>query len=113
RGTLILVNGAQYGFHPAGYLTADESGAVGVSPKVIPGSYWAVAVVGREQGRYDGVDDWKGTWGRTAYALGPLAPGLRGGKVGCRGGRLTVHPQNEGLAVLSATRIDAREVSGK
>src|SRR5262245_2452751 len=42
KGTLIRVNKAMYGFLSAGYLTADEKGAVGVTAKVAPGSYWVM-----------------------------------------------------------------------
>jgi len=105
EGTLIRVG--------KGYLTADEKGAVGASPKAAPGSYRAMKEVKTGGGRYDGKEDWKGSRGRTSYALGPAAKGLKGGKPGLRGGQLTVHPENEGLAILSATLIDAEEVSGK
>jgi hypothetical protein len=106
NGTLVRVG--------KGYLTAGEDGVVGVSAKATPDSYWDVKEVKAERGYYDKPkEDWKGSWSRTAYTLEPLAPGLRGGKLGFRGGKLTVHPKNKGLAILSATHIDAEEVSGK
>jgi hypothetical protein len=105
KGTLIRVG--------KGYLTADEKGVVSVSPKVAPGSYWDLKEVKKEEGRYDAKDDWKGTWSRLSFTLEPLAPKLRGGKLGLREGKLTVHPKNKALAILSATLIDAEEVSGK
>lgn len=66
-----------------------------------------------EGDRYNAKDDWRGTWKRTTFTLGPIAPGLRDGKLGFRDGKLTVHPKNEGLAILSVTHIDAEEISGK
>ena len=58
-------------------------------------------------------EDWKGCWSRTAYTLQPADKGLRGGKLGFREGKLTVHPKNEGLAILSETYVHAEEISGK
>jgi hypothetical protein len=114
KGTLIRVNKAEDGFLSAGYLTADEKGAVGVTAKPGPGSYWAMKEGKTERGYYDKPkEDWKGKWSRTSYALEPLAKGLKGGKLGFRGGKLTVHPKNKGMAILSETLIDAEEVSGK
>src|SRR5262249_30024918 len=105
RGTLVRVS--------KGYLTADEKGAVGVTAKAAPGSYWKVKEVKKEEGTYNAKDDWKGSWSRLSFTLEPLAKGLKGGKLGFRGGKLTVHPKNEGLAILLATLIDAKEISGK
>jgi hypothetical protein len=105
EGTLIRVG--------KGYLTADEKGLVHVSPKPAPGSYWVMRKVKTEEGSYDSKCDWTGTWSRTTYALESVAPGPRAGKLGFRDGKLTVHPENKGLAILSVTRIDAKEISGK
>jgi len=105
KGTIIRVEN--------GYLTADEKGLVDVSPELAPGSYWRMREVKTVGGHYDGRNSWRGTWTRTTHTLEPLAPGLRGGKLGFRDGKLTVHPKNEGLAILSATAIDAEEISGK
>jgi hypothetical protein len=106
RGTLVRVG--------KGYLTADEKGVVSVSTKAAPGSYWDVKEVKSEKGYYDKPkEDWKGSWSRTSYTLEPLAKGLKGGKLGFRDGKLTVHPKNKALAILSETLIDAKEISGK
>jgi hypothetical protein len=105
KGTIIRVG--------KGYLTADENGLVHVSSTLAPGSYWVMREVKSERDRYNAKDDWRGTWWRTTYTLEPTAPGLRDGKLGFRDGKLTVHPKNEGLAILSATYIDAEEISGK
>jgi hypothetical protein len=95
------------------YLTADEQGVVQLAPKLAPGSYWGMKEVESKNGQYNAKDDWKGSWHRTTYTLEPTAPGLKGGKLGFRDGKLTLHPKNEGLAILAVTNIDATEVSGK
>jgi hypothetical protein len=105
RGTVIRVG--------KGYLTAGKDGIVYISPKLTSGSYWVMRKVESRGSGYSAPDDWKGTWQRTTYTLEPLAPGLKGGKLGITAGKLTVHPENEGLAILSVTKIDAREISGK
>jgi hypothetical protein len=105
KGTIIRVG--------KGYLTADEKGFVHISPTLAPGSYWVMGEVNSESGRYNAKDDWRGSWSRTTFTLASLAPGLRDGKFGFREGKLTVHPKNAGLAILSATNIDADEISGK
>ncbi|HKB42451.1 MAG TPA: hypothetical protein VKD72_38850 [Gemmataceae bacterium] len=104
-GTLIRVG--------KGYLTADDQGLIRISPRRTAGSYWVMKEVKTERGCYNAKDDWSGTWSRTTYTLEPLAAWLQPGKLGFRQGKLTLHPQNKGLAILSVTRIDAREVSGK
>ena len=113
KGTLIRVGKGGLKFQAAGYLTADEKGAVTVTAKAAPGSYWRVKEVKKEEGTYNAKDDWKGSWSRLSFTLEPLAPKLRGGMLGLRGGKLTVHPKNKALAILSATLIDADEISGK
>ena len=105
KGTVIRVDN--------GYLSADANGIVHVSPTLTPGSYWQMKEVKSESGSYNARNSWKGEWSRTTFTLQPAAGGLRGGKLGFRDGRLTVHPRNEGLAILSVTHIDADEISGK
>ena len=104
KGTLIRVGD--------GYLTADEKGLVHVSLKRTAGSYWVMKKVKTESRDYKAKDDWTGSWSRTTYTLEPTAPALRGGKLGFREGKLTVHPRNKGLAILARTKAHPREISG-
>jgi hypothetical protein len=105
EGTLIRVGD--------GYLTADEKGLVHVSLKRSAGSYWVMKKVKTESRDYKAKDDWTGTWSRTTYTLEPTAPALRGGKLGFREGKLTVHPKSNGLAILAVTEACPREISGR
>ena len=105
KGTLIRVGD--------GYLTTDEKGLVHVSLKRTAGSYWAMKKVKTESRDYKAKDDWTGSWSRTTYTLEPAAPALRGGKLGFREGKLTVHPRNKGLAILARTMAHPREISGR
>ena len=105
RGTLIRVGD--------GYVTADDKGFVHVSLKRTAGSYWVMKKVKTESKDYKAKDDWTGSWSRTTYTLEPTAPALRGGKLGFREGKLTVHPKNKGLVILAMTKAHPREISGR
>ena len=105
KGTLIRVGD--------GYLTADDKGLVHVALKRTAGSYWVMKKVKTESRHYKAKDDWTGSWSRTTYTLEPVAPALRGGKLGFREGKLTVHPRNKGLAILARTKAHPREISGR